>query len=264
MEQRIDKALQDDFAHIYGASATHPICQIMIDVIGRYAPLLREHREKHQRDDNLVIGNSSNIFGISMERVQSLGLHHVLLDDFQAISTFIKEEYDREFGPLIELEGDRNLNMHKGHVVVADFDSGDDCDLQLCLSEYFEWKNSGIARASHIYKRECGWDFAPGEAGVWLLYCLLTEGTGSKEHFFYTANLAGFVVLNDRDDDGEYESLSHIWTAKAARRKGIATKLIQQACTLFPLEHVEGPLTKKGESLINEVWVDKSMRQGKI
>ncbi|OLM10621.1 hypothetical protein Ae505Ps2_0744c [Pseudonocardia sp. Ae505_Ps2] len=37
----------------------------------------------------------------------------------------------------------------------------------------------------------------------------------------FIGRLAGFVIAHDRDDDGEYETVAHIWTAASRRRRGI-------------------------------------------
>jgi GNAT superfamily N-acetyltransferase len=66
--------------------------------------------------------------------------------------------------------------------------------------------------------------------------------------------LAGFAVLNDWNGDGECERLTHIWTAQAARRKGVARALVAYAREHFPLKKVEQPLTDAGRALFNAVW----------
>jgi ribosomal protein S18 acetylase RimI-like enzyme len=66
--------------------------------------------------------------------------------------------------------------------------------------------------------------------------------------------VVGFTILYDRDKDDEHESLVHIWTAAAARRKGVARALITHARQHFPVRHVEGPLTENGDALFKAVW----------
>jgi ribosomal protein S18 acetylase RimI-like enzyme len=64
----------------------------------------------------------------------------------------------------------------------------------------------------------------------------------------------GFAVLYDGDEDGQYETLSHIWTAAAARRRGVARALIAHARQHFPLKHIAGPATDGGTALLKAVW----------
>jgi ribosomal protein S18 acetylase RimI-like enzyme len=110
-----------------------------------------------------------------------------------------------------------------------------------------------LARAAIAYQRTAHWDFAPGEAGIWLCYYLITDGWGGDE-WYYNGNLVGFVILYDRDKDGQYESLAHVWTAAAARRRGVANTLIAHAREHFPIKKVEGPLTDDGAALFKTVW----------
>jgi hypothetical protein len=83
------------------------------------------------------------------------------------------------------------------------------------------WFGSALDLAGRAYKRAAGWDFSPGEAGKWLLMLAPVEGwSGSDEDLWsFTGHLAGFVVLNDHDDDGNYETVAHVWTAAAWRHQ---------------------------------------------
>jgi hypothetical protein len=40
------------------------------------------------------------------------------------------------------------------------------------------WHRSALEYAGRIYRRACGWDFPPGEGGVWLL--MLAPSTASE------------------------------------------------------------------------------------
>lgn len=43
------------------------------------------------------------------------------------------------------------------------------------------WHGSALDRAGLAYKRACGWDFAPGESGVWLLMLAPVAASGGEE-----------------------------------------------------------------------------------
>ncbi|SMC65603.1 hypothetical protein [Kibdelosporangium aridum] len=66
------------------------------------------------------------------------------------------------------------------------------------------------------YKRAAKWDHPPDASGVWLLMLTpVSASNGEDEAWFQSGHLAGFVVVHDRDEDGAYESIGHIWTATA-------------------------------------------------
>lgn len=69
-------------------------------------------------------------------------------------------------------------------------------------------------------------------------------------------DLVGFVVVHDRDDDGDYESIAHIWTATAWRRRGVAAQLVRAARDLMPINAVEEPITGSGQALLGSVASD--------
>lgn len=112
-----------------------------------------------------------------------------------------------------------------------------------------KWYGSPLDRAAYAYKREAGWDFTPGQAGIWLLM-LAPTSAGGGETWTYSGHLVGFVILHDRDEDGVYECVAHIWTAKAWRRRGIARRLLAEAKSRFGFTDVEGPYTKDGAALL--------------
>jgi ribosomal protein S18 acetylase RimI-like enzyme len=163
-------------------------------------------------------------------------------------------DYAAQFGPRLSVEGPSRCSMEKPHILAFDLDQ----DKELCrftLPTDYDWHETGLARAATAYRRSCRWDFAPGEAGVWLCYYLITDGMGSdKGRWHYNGNVVGFAILYDRDEDGQYESLGHIWTAAAARRRGAASALITHARQHFPLKHAEGPLTDDSRRLFGTVW----------
>jgi ribosomal protein S18 acetylase RimI-like enzyme len=113
--------------------------------------------------------------------------------------------------------------------------------------------DSPLDRAGVRYKRECGWDFSPGEGGVWVVAVAPHGWSGGEESGSYGGYLVSFVVVYDRDKDGEYESIGHLWTASAWRRRGIARALVTRARELFPITTVEGPYTADGKALLAEI-----------
>uniref|UniRef100_UPI003F497C58 GNAT family N-acetyltransferase n=1 Tax=Amycolatopsis sp. CA-096443 TaxID=3239919 RepID=UPI003F497C58 len=114
------------------------------------------------------------------------------------------------------------------------------------------WHGSALDCAGMAYKRACGWDFPPGEAGVWLVMLAPEAAVGGENGlWFYDGRLAGFVVVYDRDKDGDYESVGHIWTATAWQRRGIARRLLAEARSLFPITTVEEPYTDAGAAFLS-------------
>jgi hypothetical protein len=110
----------------------------------------------------------------------------------------IEQEYDQTFGPRLQMQGkDIRVSTERGYSLVFHFDDYYESDEEqpVFLPENFEWDNSGLSRAASAYQRECGWDFAPGEAGVWLVHCLLTGAWGGGDSYSFNSNIVGFVVL---------------------------------------------------------------------
>lgn len=113
------------------------------------------------------------------------------------------------------------------------------------------WSGSAFDQAALVYKRACGWDFAPDEAGVWLVMLAPTGAIGGEDGpWSFSGRLTGFVIVYDRDQDGAYEAVGHIWTAAAWRRRGIAQRLVHEARSRFPIAIVEPPYTSDGAAFL--------------
>lgn len=113
-----------------------------------------------------------------------------------------------------------------------------------------EWEESALALAGRAYRRECGWDFSPDEAGIWLLCVAPYSSVGGDVWTSWTGTLTGFAILHDRDENGDYESLAHLWTAGTWRRRGVGVGLIRRARDRFSVGKVEGPVTEQGQLLL--------------
>lgn len=233
----------DDFQRIYDGCLKLPVMKAIAGLVCREGKRSGPESLASLRRDDLLEHE----------------LHFDFLDDFNTIVDRLRDEYDAVLGPRISLEGPQNIPFAPGVVVACDLDGGDDGE-GLRLADTFEWEDSALRRASLMYRRECGWDFAPGEAGIWLAYCVLTSSLGGRDWCCYQANMVGFAILYDRDEDGQHESLGHMWTAKIARRKGVATQLLARARQDFPVRTVEGPTTKEGRALLDAVWPDRLAR----
>jgi GNAT superfamily N-acetyltransferase len=118
------------------------------------------------------------------------------------------------------------------------------------LDDEQEWGDSSLDRAGRAYRRDCGWDFSPGQSGVYLLAVAPYTSMSFGDDDMCYGNIAGFTIVHDRDDDGVYESLAHLWVAKAWRRRGVAAGLLRVARGRFPISRVEGPVTDDGLALI--------------
>lgn len=125
-----------------------------------------------------------------------------------------------------------------------------------------QWNGGALGRAALAYAREARWDFAPSESGVWLLMLAPVSAVGGDEGpWGYSGHLTGFVILHDRDEDGVYESVAHIWTAAAWRRRGIARRLLAEAKQRFTYTGVERPYTADGAALL-EATADPTATDG--
>lgn len=70
------------------------------------------------------------------------------------------------------------------------------------------WETSALARAGRAFKRQCRWDFSGDETGMWLVSVQPYAAIGDGHRMTWTGTLTGFVILHDRDEDGNYESLA--------------------------------------------------------
>ena len=107
----------------------------------------------------------------------------------------------------------------------------------------WKWHRYRVYTAAKRYRQECGWDFSPGPAGIWILA-------------FDALKVAGFLILHDRDGDGLYETASHIWTDPARRRQGVGQSLLKYARDHYPITTLEGPYTEQGFALLKRVVPD--------
>lgn len=183
--------------------------------------------------------------------------HWDMIGEVHGALRAIDRSYDLERGPRITLEASvspRDVPFGVETIVVVDFDTGEYDSVPPSLTLREDFSDSALTKAGYAYKRECGWDFSPGEAGVWVLCVYPTSAMGGDlTECVVSANLIGFAVLYDRDGDDELESLGHIWTAKAARRRGVATLLAQKAKELGARD-CEYPWTESGTAFIEAVW----------
>jgi hypothetical protein len=86
---------------------------------------------------------------------------------------------------------------------------------------------------------------------MWLLMLAPESGYNTDSGWAYSGHLAGFVILHDRDQDGRYESVAHMWAAQGWRRQGIALNLLQEARSRFNYTAVEEPLTEASTAFFN-------------
>ena len=244
-----DKKTADVYARIYGSCQDSLLFRTMLAVVKQ---ALSYAQERGHVEHSFICDNER--WG-GLNRVKQFGLHSELLHDIQRLGEVLNEDYAAQFGPRLSVKGPADASMECPHILTFGFDDDLDLYCRFSLSPDFEWRDSGLARAAIAYQRTAHWDFAPGEAGIWICYYLITDGWGSgKNDWRYNGNIAGFVILYDRDKDGQYESLAHVWTAAAARRRGVANTLIAHAREHFPIKKVEGPLTDDGAALFKAVW----------
>ncbi|WP_375430171.1 hypothetical protein [uncultured Friedmanniella sp.] len=180
----------------------------------------------------------------------------VLVEDLENLVPLARDGVAGELGPVLRWVGPYREEDEWAPVFV-----------EIDLDEYSEgdppgafyidqWEGSPLAQAARAYRRDCGWDFTPDEAGVWLLFVAPYSAMGSGDQTPCAGNLVGFAILHDRDEDGVYESLAHLWTARAWRCRGVGADLVREARVRFPVTQVEGPFTYAGHSLFVEVAPD--------
>lgn len=182
-----------------------------------------------------------------------------LLSRTKTVFRRIEDECNAVFGPDVFLRGEafKPGERLKVHVLAIDFDGHGNDHGDLHRGPGMEddeddggWYASGWGRAAIAYQHEAGWDHAPDGTGVWMVAVLPSIGTSTR----CTCNLIGFLIMHDRDKDGMYESLAHLWVAGIARRKGVAAQLLAAARATFPLKIVEGPFTAAGSAFLKTSW----------
>ena len=181
----------------------------------------------------------------------------VIVDELDTLYRMAHETIDAERGPRMTWLGDLDRESGPGSVYfTVDIETGIHSDPvgAYCLERWSsdDWRESALARAAKAYQRECRWDVPPGADGVWVIAASPYRWI---EGAFY-GNLVGFMVIHDRDADGEYESIAHLWTAAAWRRRGIADQLIRTGRDSFPINTVEEPITSSGRALLGFIARD--------
>lgn len=123
-------------------------------------------------------------------------------------------------------------------------------------SSALEYDEGTLRAAGRAYKRECGWDHAPGPPSPDYTWVCVYKGLfgsydeDAREHRF-SGNLVGFAIVADRDEDGQPETLAHLWVARQARRTGLASLLLTEVERRFPaLRAVEHPVTGDGTAFL--------------
>jgi hypothetical protein len=146
-----------------------------------------------------------------------LGLAEVI-SQFPFIVEHAEMAVTEQVGPGIAWKGQHREGSWGLIVAGADLDNPGRRDFGADLNDSaFQgaggtWSGSPLDQAARAYRRAAGWDFPPGEAGVWLLMLAPDTAIGGStdEPWSYTGHLVGFVILYDRDGDGEYEAVGHI------------------------------------------------------
>lgn len=187
-------------------------------------------------------------------RKLSTEIHHAeRLQDIQALyQDVIAPRYSSIFGPLIKyrVPTARTL-IEEPVIVVTDLDCNGNDSVGIDLSDDYE---DSITEAAKSYRQECGWDLPPACDGVWVLHLTPYYGSGTEDGpWNYRANLTGFAVLQDRDKDGKYESMAHIWVAFSSRKKGIGSQIISKLRSMG-VTKIEYPYTYLGGHLLKKSW----------
>lgn len=158
-------------------------------------------------------------------------------------------------GPYIAWQAE----PHQGdlHLLPAGLDLDNDGELDFGptldeLATAADYGDSSLEQAAQIYRRDAGRDFAPELAGIWLLMLAPLSGVASdSEPWDCAGHLAGFMILYDRDEDGTYETVGHMWTARSWRRQGIARHLLHEARSRYGTSRFEGPFSEDGEAFVD-------------
>lgn len=174
------------------------------------------------------------------EPAQDLLLPNVV-DGLEELARRARDAAAASLGPTFRWTGPTGQDAPSWDAVIlqCDLDSGEQDDPE-DISDVGDWDQSALALAARVYRRECGWDHSPGEAGIWLLSVQPFQSVGTATQDWWSGVLTAFVILYDRDEDGEYETLGHVWTAEEWRRRGIATDLVRLARERFPVTRVDG------------------------
>ena len=183
----------------------------------------------------------------------------ILLSHLPLVFQQLEQVVAARVGPRISWQAPHRDGWDLVTICVDLDESAYDYGGRLADIEYGPWNHDDIAldRASKAYRRECGWDHAPGSAGVWLLKLAPVSSFGSADddNRWYSGFLTAFLILHDRDDDGHYESVAHMWTAQDWRRRGVASDLLREAQVRFAFDNVEGPLTDAGRAVVHAAGI---------
>ena len=160
-----------------------------------------------------------------------------------------------ELGPVIGWYGDWP-EQDSWQLVPAGLDlDGGGRDFGADLSDQLEgeWTDGPLSQAATACQRECRWPSAPGPAGLWLVMLARVQAAGcqpllNRNHWpaFLSGNLIGFAIMYDPP---EPEGVSHVWTARAWRRRGIASRLLDEARSRFGSDRLQGPFTSDSAAL---------------
>jgi hypothetical protein len=224
------------YCKLFTGARKQPVFRILEDIVKKHEHVVQEH--------GLASGVGYNHY---------MGLPDILDMRYRArrILEGAERLCDQVFGTEVCLRGPENAPMNNEYIVTINFSDDDlDVDESWGLRDNFDWTDSGWERAAVAYQHEAGWDLAPDEDGVWM--AMIVPST--CVHDLYTCSLVGFLILQDRNEDGCYESLAHQWTAQNARRKGVAARLLAAARSAFPLTTAEMPFTDGGLELIKAHW----------
>lgn len=210
------------------------------------------YRTAHRALEKIIPGEG---YGFIPEKDLSDAIE--VLSQFPAIVEMAQNVVNAYLGPRIAWTAtstDGKFELTVAGIDLDDPGGSGDFAVKLAASAYEgdsgTWSDSSLDLAASVYRSEAGWDFAPGEAGTWLLMLAPESVVGASGEWSYCGRLAGFVILYDRDDDGKCDSVGHMWTAHAWRRRGIARQLLQEAKSRFGYERVEGPLTGGSAALL--------------
>lgn len=173
-----------------------------------------------------------------------------IVEDLDYLVRLAHETAAAELGPAIRWVSTRaDVDLSAPLILQIDLDGYSEED-PVGAYHFDDWETSALARAGRAYRRECGWDFSPDEAGIWLVSAAPRAAIQDGHRTTWTGTLTGFAILYDRDEDGDYESLGHIWTARAWRRRGAGSSLIRRARERFDVRQIEGPVSDEGRLLL--------------